>query len=445
MDDWGADPWMSKGDQWGGKGDQWGREGDHWGGKGDQWGGKGGKGGNYAPWDDPWAMNGGKYGPPAGKGWSGPPAGKAWSEPAVASADWGGPPAPPAAGHTWGPPPATPMVLGIKVHPSSQLPAQGFSPEAPVVVFDKNATVFSCASDILGDLGHDIEIEHDADWVKYPEVAEAIKEAGGEDSCVAIAKSPSMGVWAVGLAAGWQGRERAGKAAIGLALAATDRANLERLAHTYPDFGAMCVAAGLLPPDAIPAGGGVGGCCGGGGGARKRAAPDWGPPAVPVGGRSAGDCPPVFWIQMGPSASIVQQGMPPSGLVLSSGGSPYKRFFSNASSIFAEIVGDPSAVTIIDDPDWKHYADVAETIKAAPGGEENCIAVVYSELAGVWAVGLASGKKPRDAAMKMAISLALAPTSPRFPAVLSTYPEFAQLCEAAQIELPGGAEAKRLR
>jgi len=282
--------------------------------------------------------------------------------------------------------------------------------------------------------------------VKYPEVAQAIKAAGGEDNCIAIAKCPGMGAWGVGLAAGWQGRERSAKAALCLALAASDSQNLNRLAQTYPDFGAMCVAAGMLPPDAVPAGGGGGwsGGGGGGGGSKKRAAPDWGPPIAPTGGSVAGDGPPVFWIQMGPQSSIVRQGnMPPAGLVLSSGGSPYKRFFSNAASIFSEIVGDPSAVTIVDDPDWHYYADVAETIKVTPGGEENCIAMAYSDVAGVWAVGLASGKKPRDQAAKLAISLALAPLSPRFPAVLAAYPEFAQLCEAAQIEIPGGPAAKQ--
>jgi len=146
---------------------------------------------------------------------------------------------------------------------------------------------------------------------------------------------------------------------------------------------------------------------------------------------------------MPPTSSVVAQGLPPNGLVLLSGGSPYKSFFSHAASIYGEICGSMGGVTIVDDPDWTRYADVAETIKATPGGEENCIALAYSELNGIWAVGLASGKKPRTAAVQMAISLAFAQHSPSFPSTVSNYPEFASLCQAAGIPLPEGVTAKR--
>lgn len=381
--------------------------------------------GKGAPWGDSWMKGAPSW--MSGKGWDGD---MGMGMGMGMDAGWAAPAAE-----------APPAVLSISVDPSSQLPMQGFAPEAPAVSFDKNASIFSNGSHILSEIGVQVEIDHDAEWTKYPEVAQAVQQAGGEENCIAVAKCPSHFAWAVGLGAGWQGRERAAKVAICLALASVNVEQMTRLAQSYPDFGAMCVSAGLLSPDVCPppAMGGYGG----GGGSKKRSAPaDWGPPAALAGG-AGGDCPPIFWIEMPPTSSVVAQGLPPTGLVLLSGGSPYKQIFSHASSIYHEIVGMTGGVTIVDDPDWKNYPDVAETIKATPGGEENCIALAYSELAGIWAVGLASGKKPRLAAVQMAISLAYAQHSPSFPSTASSYPEFASLCEAAGIPLPEGVNAKR--
>lgn len=375
------------------------------------------------PWGDPWSMM--KGGGGGGCGWGGGGGGAGWGAAAAPS--------------------SAPAVLNLAVDPSTQLPAQGFATEAPAVVWDKTATVFSSAANILQEVGADVQIEHDADWTKYPEVAQAVKQAaGGEEHCIAVAMCPAAAAWAVGLAAGWQGRERAAKAAMALALTAGNTEQMTQLSRTYPDFGAMCVAAGLLSPDAcpMPAGGGFGGMGGGGGGGgggKKRSAPaaDWGPPA----GGSTGDGPPCFWIEMPPTSSVCVQGLPPTGLIVLSGGSPYKSFFSHAASIYSEMC--EGLVTIVDDPDWTKYPDVAEMVKATPGGEENCIAIAFSQVANVWAAGLASGKKPREAAVKMAISIALAPYSEKFPSVASGYPEFAQLCESAGVQLPEGVSGKK--
>merc|ERR1719210_1432047 len=115
---------------------------------------------------------------------------------------------------------APPPILSIAVDPTSQLPSQGFATDSVAVAFDKNASVFGSAAHILGEIGAQVEIDDDPDWIKYPEIAAAAKQATGEEHAFAVAKVPGTGALSVGLGAGWKGRERAAKVAISLALIA---------------------------------------------------------------------------------------------------------------------------------------------------------------------------------------------------------------------------------
>merc|ERR1712051_1017597 len=93
----------------------------------------------------------------------------------------------------------------------------------------------------------EVSMEDDPDGKVLPDVAAAIRVSGAEDNCYCVATCPSQGVWAVGLAGGWAGRERAAKMSLALALAqATGR--IEEMGNNYPEFGEICAGAGLMQP-----------------------------------------------------------------------------------------------------------------------------------------------------------------------------------------------------
>ncbi|CAJ1430043.1 unnamed protein product [Effrenium voratum] len=215
-----------------------------------------------------------------------------------------------------------PTVYPLQLLQESQLTTQGFPPEAPALVHDKAMTVFSAGHSILqelvGDIGSEVEIHHDPDWDIFPEVGEAIKNAGAEQLCFSVATCPNQGKWAVGIANGWKGRETASKLALSFALLAErPPSDLEDFCKNYPEFRAMVAEAGLLPS-----------------GPPKRSAPvgkgnSW--PHVPAAHAApvphaphapahappqsfAGGFPPFVWATLDASAGLVQDGLPPEGL-----------------------------------------------------------------------------------------------------------------------------------
>ncbi|CAE6914323.1 ASPH [Symbiodinium sp. KB8] len=95
---------------------------------------------------------------------------------------------------------------------------------------------------VLGDVGSEVVFTHDPDWEIMPEMAEAIKQAGGEENCYAVASVPSAGIWAVGLAGGWKVRELACKLALSVALVASS-GDFDRFG-AYPDFVEFAQTAG---------------------------------------------------------------------------------------------------------------------------------------------------------------------------------------------------------
>jgi hypothetical protein len=330
-----------------------------------------------------------------------------------------------------------PTILGISVPPDSTLCGEGYGSEAPAIAWEKAQGVFSYAGSMVQEVAADIVVDHDTDWEKYPEVTEAIRQAGGEPDCVAIAKSPSQLKWGVGLAAGWQGRERAAKVALSVAVTSGTE-KMAKLAREYPEFRTMCEAADLLLAGAATGG------CGGGEFSAPTAMPllDMGgkPPASPVGMKQ--DCPPVITVFLQPDAQLCLRGLPQEAFAISYGGKSYKNFFANAHSILSELVGDISEIAYNDDPDWKHYPEVADAIKQA-GGEENCYMVATIVSLGTWAVGLAAGKKARESACKMGLALALAQTSDQLSRLARSYPEFGAILATVGLEVASEAAVKK--
>lgn len=130
---------------------------------------------------------------------------------------------------------------------TSSLLEEGYAIDAPAIQYDKEYnTVFGQAHKILMSLsGRERPvIVHDPDWSEFPEVGRAFNPAGLEADCFAVAKMPSAGKWAVGIAPSWKHRESACRLALAVAVA-TDSPAFWHTMNSYPDFGWLCSELGL--------------------------------------------------------------------------------------------------------------------------------------------------------------------------------------------------------
>merc|ERR1711998_167308 len=104
------------------------------------------------------------------------------------------------------PPPSVAMTLGCPPITFCQLPPdapfvlQGLSPQAPCIAFGGKQfkDFFSNAHSILSELvqPNEVKFEDDPDWKRFPHVAAAIRQGGGEENCYMVATAESHGVWA---------------------------------------------------------------------------------------------------------------------------------------------------------------------------------------------------------------------------------------------------------
>jgi len=123
------------------------------------------------------------------------------------------------------------------------------SDSGPAISHDKAYSDFftnanAVLNELVGEAKADIHIEHDPDWKVFPEVGEAIQRAGAEENCYAVAKLPTLGLWAVGLGGGWKAREASSRLALAVAAAqATGRA--DEISAQFQEFGMVCAAAGI--------------------------------------------------------------------------------------------------------------------------------------------------------------------------------------------------------
>merc|ERR1719188_980862 len=123
-------------------------------------------------------------------------------------------------------------------------------PELGPAVFVHPAiqTLLSSSSNILTDLGigadEEVTLTDDPDWTIYPEVGEAIKASGGEESSFCIAECHTRAIWAVGAANGWKKREQCARLAMCVALAANAE-DFDKVARAQPEFTRFCEAVGI--------------------------------------------------------------------------------------------------------------------------------------------------------------------------------------------------------
>uniref|UniRef100_A0A7S4QSC1 Uncharacterized protein n=1 Tax=Alexandrium monilatum TaxID=311494 RepID=A0A7S4QSC1_9DINO len=457
----GGPCWGSKGGFGGaGAGAGWGAGGGGgWGGGaacggGSCWGSGGGGG---------WANGGGcAWGASAG-GWGGPSMGmgkgggscwgqmmamggkgmKGYGGPSMAFSGFGGGGGgkdiygPPSGGYSDASEPISSMkVVWVALRQASQITSEGFPPEAPALTYDKAHPLFSSAHSILqelvSDVSTDVQIVHDPDWEQFPEVAQALREAGAEENCLSVGTCPQEAKWAIGLGGGKIGRERAVKAALALSIAAgTER--VEKLASQYSEFASLCMDAGILA--ARPARqslGWKGGKDSGFGGAastgkKKRnqqeayGPPETAPEAAPTGEESP---PSVTWLNVDTNSKLREAGFPTDGPAVSHE-KAYAEAFKSAHHVLTELVGGDvaAAVQFTHDPDWVEFPEVGKAMKEA-GAEENCFCVATYPAGGKWAVGIANGWKGRESASKLSLCLALANDEESFSNLCKQYPDF---------------------
>ncbi|CAK0862574.1 unnamed protein product [Prorocentrum cordatum] len=115
--------------------------------------------------------------------------------------------------------------------------------------------------------------------------------------------------------------------------------------------------------------------------------------------------------------------------------------FNIANVILPELVTNMTTDVVLNhDADWQNYPEVGKAVVAA-GGEENCICVAICPSRGKWGVGLGGGWKTREAAAKLALSVALAQGHAKYQMICQAFPEFDKLCrgECSPQALPGSS------
>jgi len=143
-----------------------------------------------------------------------------------------------------------PPVHFITVPGDSKVKEAGLPAEAPAIFFTKSqkeyfSNAHSILQEFVEDVKEEVAFEDDADGGVFPEIHAAVSAAGAEQSGLCVASNAEQGVWGVGLAHGHDGRMRAAKLALGLAMC-QNQGKLEEFAQKYPEFGRMCASAGLV-------------------------------------------------------------------------------------------------------------------------------------------------------------------------------------------------------
>merc|ERR1712087_304447 len=141
----------------------------------------------------------------------------------------------------------SPVLHLLQLTPDSPLMMEGLPPECPCLVYSKETkesfqNAHSILSNLIADMGL-VDFRDDPEWTKMPSVGAAIKRARAEETCFCVAVAPNK-IWGVGISSGFKGRQPAAKLALAVALAMHADC-IEALCAQYPEFGAMCAAAGL--------------------------------------------------------------------------------------------------------------------------------------------------------------------------------------------------------
>jgi len=148
-------------------------------------------------------------------------------------------------------------VLGLALNGASVLTDEkNMTGTAPAVYYDAEwQDCFAIAQhmlwDLIGDGTKRVEYTHDTEMDQFPEIKQAIADAGGEEDCYCVAICAECNTWAVGIASGWKNREKAAKVALALALA-DEQKTFEKCVNKYREFALLCQSAELITADRVP-------------------------------------------------------------------------------------------------------------------------------------------------------------------------------------------------
>lgn len=326
----------------------------------------------------------------------------------------------------------------------------GLPDRGPAIVYDKSEEIFQSAanmlSDLLGDMAKSVQIHHDPDKQHFPEAEEALRQASGEEHCLALATVADYRVWAIGAAPGWKNRERAVKLALCVAIAVgTDM--YHTLVKTYPEFRAMCEGAGLVEAPCTNGKGNPGkpgsanAWLTGVAQAAAYVLEDPSASAEDSGMVDTSASPPIQWVKVGEDSRIMQEGYPAVGPAITYE-KVHQHSFKDAHQVLTDLVGDvKEEVQLTHDPDWDKFPEIVPAIRAARI-EDNCFCLASCPNQAKWALGFACGWKNREAACKLALAVAMAADHPNLQEVIAKYPEFGVVC-ASQGIAAGPAHKRR--
>jgi len=354
-----------------------------------------------------------------------------------------------------------PTTVWATLPPGASLVMDGLPSEGPCVYHEKpSADLYSTGHAILREvLGPDsleVDITHDPDWDVMPEVAEAIKKAGGEENCYAVATLKSRGIWGVGIAGGWKPRESACKLALCLAL--VSGGDEDGICKKFPDFAAYFNARG--PSMAMPTGEP----------AQKRQRSEPQAPAFPKqtpkaaggkawpGGKAGGkfngkggkgygggkrsgfsrDVP--LWLQL-----PTDQFLPPMlqdlghdaiAIATDSACGGGVELYDMVDGVLGQLMANPEAdVVFIDDPKLQEFPEVSTALKTH-GNHEEPLTVASCSSLGAWGVGIGHTPQSREAGAKLALAAMLTLKAAESGDVpdLETFPAFSEF--VATVEPP---------
>jgi len=312
----------------------------------------------------------------------------------------------------WAAPARTQLFYRLNVEKrGSQLVERGFPVEAPAVFHDRDVGVFSDANSVMSELIDDSKVEFidDPDWTRLPEVAFALgKTAGGEPESIMIALCPSKAKWAVGMAAGAQGRSRASKLALAIAIAEADN-KLKPMFKKYPAFRTFCINAGVW--------------------SQEKEWQDWdkwegqwdGETNEPAAETKA-VLPDAHRVVISGPSSITAQGLPPEAPALVWDKSA-NEFFKTGPWLCRLLEVARGDLAIYHDTDGTQFPEVAAALEKA-GVEREGFCVMAHAGFGVWGVGVAGSWKNREVVAKVSLALAAAPAKGKLQEVVASNPDF---------------------
>lgn len=337
-----------------------------------------------------------------------------------------------------------------------------FPPVGPALYHDDkihrlSSSAHSLLQELLGDVASEVSFQHDPGWKDIPEVAGALRQAGGAETALCVARCASRNLWAVGLAGKWRARENVAKLALCVALA-WNHDNFSAVASRWAEFANLCRASGYHCYEGIaaklankPRGAKEGDSWNRevtwkrgdkrergdsrelGGEKRERREDkherqkwDTTTQAVTIPSVQA-DGVHLTWIQLSrgqSSPEILETLSVRKTLALGfTKDSSLVTLPGSTQPLLRDLVGELSEVEIHHDPGWDTFPAVGAALKAA-GGPEECLCIAVCKKFNVWAVGLGSKWKQRESVAKLALCVAITLKTSEFEDVIQTWTDF---------------------